>query len=302
VDEAGNVLETFDYYPFGLLMPKRNTAGANTLEKFTGHELDSEANLNLFYAGARYLDPAIGRWYSVDPKADDFPSFSPYNYTMNNPLNMVDPDGQAPLDDIYFDSETGTTDIVRTDEPDQLFVDGKRAGGTDVSFWEKGADIYDSYSNMFASKLGNQLLNESTYGKLMDGANRPEIRKGLFKAKIAVGSRETLTTMTKIGATGAAAISTFGIGTGAVAGSVALMETGAAIGTVGGALSAGESALKGNSTAAAVKGLTTIGFNSTYTGILGNSYSNVAERGIMSVETNIIEYITGISINAAEDK
>jgi len=61
VDDGGNVLETFDYYPFGLLMPKRNTAGANTLEKFTGHELDDEGGLNLFYAGARYLDPVLSR-------------------------------------------------------------------------------------------------------------------------------------------------------------------------------------------------------------------------------------------------
>jgi len=42
VDDQGTVLETFDYYPFGLLMPKRNTAGAGTLEKFTGKERDDE--------------------------------------------------------------------------------------------------------------------------------------------------------------------------------------------------------------------------------------------------------------------
>ncbi len=57
-----------------------------------------------FYYGARYVvypewslgDPKISVWLSVDPLTHEFPGWSPYNFTMNSPLNLVDPDGMAP--------------------------------------------------------------------------------------------------------------------------------------------------------------------------------------------------------------
>ena len=35
---------------------------------------------------------------SVDPLADQFPGYTPYNYTLNNPIKLIDPDGRAPQD------------------------------------------------------------------------------------------------------------------------------------------------------------------------------------------------------------
>lgn len=77
-------------------MPGRssNTGNPNDNYKFTGHERDDEAGINLMYAGARYKDPVIGRWTSVDPLASKYPSMSPYNYVANNPINAIDPDGR----------------------------------------------------------------------------------------------------------------------------------------------------------------------------------------------------------------
>lgn len=41
-------------------------------------------------------DPKLGRWHSLDPKANSFYGFSPYNFAVNNPLSYVDPDGRSP--------------------------------------------------------------------------------------------------------------------------------------------------------------------------------------------------------------
>jgi len=81
-------------------MPGRssNSANPNDNYKFTGHERDDEAGLTLDYMGARYYDPVIGRFLQVDPLAEKFPGSSPYTYTLNNPIRLVDPDGRAPVD------------------------------------------------------------------------------------------------------------------------------------------------------------------------------------------------------------
>src|SRR5690606_33552733 len=51
-------------------------------------------------------DPALGRCTNVDPLAEKFPEWSPYNYTMNNTINMVDPTGMAP-EDWYLNLDNG---------------------------------------------------------------------------------------------------------------------------------------------------------------------------------------------------
>ncbi len=93
VTSGVSVVESYDFEPWGLLMPGR-TFGSGTKEGFTGKERDAESQLDYF--GARYYMAALGRWGAVDPEADKFPQWSPYTYTLNNPLVLVDPDGRCP--------------------------------------------------------------------------------------------------------------------------------------------------------------------------------------------------------------
>jgi RHS repeat-associated protein len=82
-DKDGKVVESYFYYPFGSGGP----VGGLT---FTGKELDATG---LFYFGARYYDPALGRFITPDPI--DVPGQNPYVYCYNNPLAYVDPEGEC---------------------------------------------------------------------------------------------------------------------------------------------------------------------------------------------------------------
>lgn len=52
-----------------------------------------EGGLNLLDFGARYYDPELCRWTSVDPMAEKYYGVSPYGYCNNNPVFLVDTDG-----------------------------------------------------------------------------------------------------------------------------------------------------------------------------------------------------------------
>ncbi|MBR6286568.1 MAG: RHS repeat-associated core domain-containing protein [Bacteroidaceae bacterium] len=88
----GRVIETNDYYPYGMLM----NGGATSVQpfKYSGKELDRMHGLNWYDHGARMSDPALCRWHVVDPLCEKYYDVSPYVVCANDPVNFVDRDGR----------------------------------------------------------------------------------------------------------------------------------------------------------------------------------------------------------------
>ena len=103
-DASGAAVRRISYEVWGAVQSNAVVGGAASLdsaEKFTGQRYDAETSL--YYYGARYYDPGLGRFIGADAViASQYRSsaLQPYAYVESNPLNFVDPSGnfstQAP--------------------------------------------------------------------------------------------------------------------------------------------------------------------------------------------------------------
>ena len=105
---TGEPTQHLEYLPFGeLFIEERSTW--NTPYKFSGKELDDETGYSYF--GARYYDPNISIWLSVDPLSDKYPGHSPYTYALNNPVKIIDPNGMS-TDWVETTADDGSKQVV----------------------------------------------------------------------------------------------------------------------------------------------------------------------------------------------
>ena len=71
------------------------------IHTFSAKEKDTETGYSYF--GSRYYSSDLSIWLSVDPMSDKYPSLSPYTYCANNPIKLVDPNGE----EIWIVGENG---------------------------------------------------------------------------------------------------------------------------------------------------------------------------------------------------
>ena len=102
VNSSGTVVQKNHYYPFGMAFAETPVAEQGKQPyKYNGKELDRMHELYQYDYSARYYDPAIAQFTTIDPLAEKYYNTSPYVYCKNNPINRIDPDGR----DDYFNNK-----------------------------------------------------------------------------------------------------------------------------------------------------------------------------------------------------
>jgi RHS repeat-associated protein len=104
VHTRGPLLETTDYYPFGLTMAgisdkalkssyQENKYKFNEGTELANKEFSDGSGLELYTTVYRMYDAQLGRFWLTDPLADLTTDVSPYAFALNNPVLRNDPTG-----------------------------------------------------------------------------------------------------------------------------------------------------------------------------------------------------------------
>ncbi|NJN28516.1 MAG: hypothetical protein HC819_22345 [Cyclobacteriaceae bacterium] len=90
----GPIIRVDDYYPFGLTFNSSERSGFTTNKfLFQSQELQDDLDLGWYSFKWRNHDPAIGRFFNIDPLAHDYVYNSPYAFSENKVTNHIELEG-----------------------------------------------------------------------------------------------------------------------------------------------------------------------------------------------------------------
>jgi len=185
-DDAGNAAidRATDYYPFGLEFGGGGLNTTTTLSPkyfytFQGQEKQEETGWNSFKW--RNYDPSTGRFFNIDPLAEDYAYQSPYNFSENAVVNARELEGLEKV--LIFGSRAAAAGAAAPVSPRTgVYTELKRHTQNSLRFWAGAADTNYNIiraSSMVGIALANRVLNSEGESKESDSkvSNNEEKKK-----------------------------------------------------------------------------------------------------------------------------
>jgi len=186
-DYRAEVISYTNYDPFGAEQPGRSYSSTSYRYGYNGKEKDDEikGGGNSYDYGARFYDPRVGRFLSIDPLSQKHPDQNPYMYCNNNPVVYVDPDGRDGIVSIRGNTITvstrihlygsgATTATAKTMQTDAMKAWGAQSNGQGWTY--KDTKTGKSYNVKFDIKIdlyeGEERNNPLVIPESWDASNR----------------------------------------------------------------------------------------------------------------------------------
>ncbi len=94
---TATIIDENHYYAYGMEYGGFAKTSGTITYNYMFNGIERSESFNLDFAFYRGLDPVLGVWMQVDPKAEQVIGMYPYCAMGNNPISQMDPDGDLPF-------------------------------------------------------------------------------------------------------------------------------------------------------------------------------------------------------------
>ena len=130
------------------------------------------ATISYSFSVARYYQPSLSIWLSVDPLSDKYPGVSPYTYCGNNPVVLKDPNGreiwilgsESERNNAFYDMQNGTSLSLSMDENGRISTSGETINGEKLTRADKKLLKAINDQNVIANIYVSPSNNENSAG------------------------------------------------------------------------------------------------------------------------------------------
>ena len=174
IDDSGKVCQTNNYYPYGTpFCDGPVTDAAVQPYKYNGKELDLMHGLDTYHYGARQYYPVVPTWDRLDPMCESYTYMSPYSYCLDNPVNVVDPDGKEVF--ILYQDKKGKYKA--------FFYNGRQRYVPNNQFV---LDFVHTYNYLKANNIGTNVRNAVENADILIGVHEMNITQYINESQMPI--------------------------------------------------------------------------------------------------------------------
>ena len=163
---TNEIIQENHYYAFGMAhegLWLMNNSAKDNFYQYNGKEFNNDHALNWNDYGARWYDPAVGRFTGVDPLAEKFPHVNVFNYAENEPIANIDLWG---LQKVFFAKALQHNQTFRT----AYDINRETSIGKAFDKTLKGQNKFDVMYTVNKTILGlHEDLNKDNYKERLKG-------------------------------------------------------------------------------------------------------------------------------------